>query len=182
MVRIVLLFLRRLWLPLVVFAGFSLMCVLVYRHLEGLSWQDALFWMIQPHAIDAKRVHNSTKLFSIFVYAGVFGFQIWVAERVAVTIFNRQGMEAWRTMVNDVSIEKLRDHFIICGYGQVGRTVVDQLNRLKIPFVLIETNEGLCRELLKDKVLTIQGDAKRHDVLQSAGIEHARGVCIVIDN
>lgn len=85
-------------------------------------------------------------------------------------------------MVNDVSIEKLRDHFIICGYGQVGRTVVDQLNRLKIPFVLIETNEGLCRELLKEKVLSIQGDAKRHDVLQSAGIERARGVCIVIDN
>ncbi len=107
MFRILLLFLRRLWLPLVVFAGFSLMCVLVYRRLEGLSWQDALFWMIQPHAIDAKRVHNATKLFSIFVYAGVFGFQIWVAERVAVTIFNRQGVEAWRTMVNDVSIEKI---------------------------------------------------------------------------
>jgi voltage-gated potassium channel len=48
--------------------------------------------------------------------------------------------------------------------------------------VLIETNEGLCRELLKEKVLSIQGDAKRHDVLQSAGIERARGVCIVIDN
>jgi len=60
MVRIVLLFLRRLWLPLVVFAGFSLMCVLVYRRLEGLGWQDALFWMIQPHAIDARRVHNAT--------------------------------------------------------------------------------------------------------------------------
>jgi voltage-gated potassium channel len=116
------------------------------------------------------------------VYAGVFAFQLWVAERVAVTIFNRQGMEAWRTMVNDVSIDKIRDHFIICGYGQVGRTVVDQLTRLEIPFVLIETNEGLCRELLKEKVLAIQGDAKRHDVLQSAGIERARGVCIVIDN
>ena len=85
-------------------------------------------------------------------------------------------------MVNDVSIDKIRDHFIICGYGQVGRTVVDQLNRLEIPFVLIETNEGLCRELLKEKILAIQGDAKRHDVLQSAGIERARGVCIVIDN
>src|SRR5271156_1389492 len=182
MLRILLLFLRRLWLPLVVFAGFSLMCVLVYRRLEGLSWQDALFWMIQPHAIDAKRVHNATKLFSIFVYAGVFGFQIWVAERVAVTIFNRQGMEAWRTMVNDFSIEKLSDHFIICGYGQVGRTVVDQLSRLEIPFVLIETNEGLYRELLKDGLMVIQGDAKRHDVLQSAGIDRAQGICIVIDN
>src|SRR5271157_5598549 len=182
MVRIVLLFLRRLWLPLVVFAGFSLMCVLVYRRLEGLGWQDALFWMIQPHAIDAKHVHNATKLFSLFVYMGVFGFQIWVAERVAVTIFNRQGMEAWRTMVNDISIEKLHDHFIICGYGQVGRTVVDQLQRLKIPFVLIETNDGLYRELLKEGYLVIQGDAKRQDILEMAGIRRAKGLCVVIDN
>jgi voltage-gated potassium channel len=182
MLRIVLLFMRRLWLPFVMFLGFSVMCVLVYQHLESLSWQDALFWMIHPHAIEPSRVRNATKLFAILVYAGVFGFQIWVAERVAVTIFKRQGVEAWRAMVNDVNIDKLRDHFIICGYGQVGRTVVDQLNRLKIPFVLIESNEGLCRELLKEKVLAIQGDAKRHDILQTAGIERARGVCIVIDN
>jgi voltage-gated potassium channel len=182
MFRIARAFARRLWLPLVMFVGFSLLCVVVYRRLEGLTWQDALFWMIQPHAIDAHRVRNSTKLFSIFVYCGVFAFQLWVAERVAVTIFKRQGVEVWRTMVNDLSIENLCDHFIICGYGQVGRTVVDQLKRLKIPFVLIESNEGLCRELLKEKILAIQGDAKRHDMLQSAGIERARGVCIVIDN
>lgn len=182
MFRIALAFARRLWLPLVMFVGFSLLCVVAYQRLEGLTWQDALFWMIQPHAIDPRRVRNSTKLFSIFVYCGVFAFQLWVAERVAVTIFKRQGVEVWRTMVNDLSIENLRDHFIICGYGQVGRTVVDQLKRLKIPFVLIESNEGLCRELLKEKILAIQGDAKRHDMLQSAGIERARGVCIVIDN
>jgi voltage-gated potassium channel len=182
MIRIFLLFLRRLWLPLVVFLGFSLMCVLVYRRLEGLRWQDALFWMIHPHAIDYQKVRNPTKFFSLFVFVGVFAFQIWVAERVLITIFNRQGMEAWRTMVNDVNIAKLSDHFIICGYGQVGRTVVDQLSRLKIPFVLIETNEGLCRELLKENMLVVQGDAKRHDILQTSGIERARGVCIVIDN
>lgn len=68
-------------------------------------------------------------------------------------------------MINDVGIEKVRDHFIVCGYGQVGRTVVDQLKRLEIPMVLIETNEGLYRELLKEGFLVIQGDAKRHDVL-----------------
>ena len=182
MFRILLAFARRLWLPLLMFAGFSLLCVTAYRQLEGLSWQDALFWMIQPHAIDPRRVRDATKLFSIFVYCGVFAFQLWVAERVAVTIFKRQGVEVWRTMVNDLSIENLSNHFIICGYGQVGRTVVDQLKHLKIPFVLIESNEGLCRELLKEKILAIQGDAKRPDMLQTAGIERARGVCIVIDN
>src|SRR6202140_2417005 len=182
MMRVVLLFLRRLWLPLVFFLGFSGMCVLVYQHLEGWRRQDALIWIINPHAIEYRRVRDVTKFFFLFVYFGVFAFQIWVAERLLITVFSRQSVEAWRTMVNDISIDKLRDHFIICGYGQVGRTVVDQLTRLEIPFVLIETSESLCRELLKDKILAIQGDAKRHDILQAAGIERARDVCIVIDN
>jgi voltage-gated potassium channel len=113
---------------------------------------------------------------------GSFAFQVWIAERVVVTIFSRHGTEVWKSMVNEISLEKVKGHFMICGYGQVGRTVVDQLNKLEIPFVLIETNEGLYRELLKDGVVFIQGDAKRHLVLQCAGIDRARGICIVIDN
>src|SRR5579871_1610674 len=182
MLRIFALFLRRLWLPVAVFAAFNSVCVLVYMKLERLRWLDALFWIIHPHAIDYHSVHKATKLFSFFVYVGVFAFQVWIAERVLLTIFNRQSVEAWRSMINDANIAKLRDHFVICGYGQVGRTVVDQLKRHEIRFVLIETDEGLCRELLKDGVVVIHGDAKRHDVLMSAGIERARGICIVIDN
>lgn len=165
-----------------VFAGFCLVCVAVYSRLEGLRWVDALFWIIHPHSIEYRKVRDATKLFAMFVYVGVFAFQIWVAERVLVTIFRRQGLEAWKSMVNDFNIERMSNHFIICGYGQVGRTVVDQLKRLEIPFVLIETNEGLYRELVKDGVPVIQGDAKRHDVLLTAGIERARGICVVIDN
>ena len=150
--------------------------------LEGIRWQDALFWITHSHSIDHHVVRDATKIFAMFVFLGVFAFQIWVAERVLVTIFRRQGREAWKLMINDVRIEQVQDHFIICGFGQVGRTVVDQLTRLQIPFVLIETNEGLYRQLLKGEVPVIHGDAKRNDVLQSAGIERARGICIVIDN
>jgi voltage-gated potassium channel len=180
--RVYIAFLRRLWLPLLVFAAFNVVCVLGYMRLEGQRWPDALFWITHPHAIDHHKVRDLTKLFSLFVYVGVFAFQIWVAERVFITIFRRQSIEAWRTTVNDVNIESTRNHFIICGYGQVGRTVVDQLRRFEISFVLIESNEGLYRQLLKEGVRVIQGDAKRHDILQMAGIERARGICIAIDN
>ena len=175
-------FLRRLWLPVLAFAAFNIACVLMYMGLEGIRWQDAFFWITHSHSIDHHVVRDATKIFAMFVFLGVFAFQIWVAERVLVTIFRRQGREAWKLMINDVHIEQVQDHFIICGFGQVGRTVVDQLTRLQIPFVLIETNEGLYRQLLKGEVPVIHGDAKRYDVLQSAGIERARGICIVIDN
>lgn len=182
MTRIFVVFLRRLWLPLLVLAAFLGVCVFVYMRLEGLRALDALFWVIHPHSIEYRTVHKGTKIFALFVYVGVFAFQIWIAERVLLTIFSRHGMEAWKSMINEVNIDRLRDHFIICGYGQVGRTVVDQLQRQEIPFVLIETNEGLYRELLNEGTPVIQGDAKRHDVLLEAGLERARGICIVIDS
>ncbi|MFZ0432719.1 MAG: NAD(P)-binding protein [Candidatus Acidiferrales bacterium] len=169
-------------MPLLIFGIFNLVCVFVYGRLEHLHWQDSLFWITHPHSIDYRTVRNATKLFSLFVYLGVFAFQIWVAERVLVTIFSQQGREAWKAMMNEASIEGIHNHVIVCGYGQVGRTVIDQLKRLEIPFVLIETNEGLYRELLKEGTLIIHGDAKRHDVLTSAGIARARGVCVLIDN
>lgn len=180
--RIVAVFVRRLWLPLLVLAAFLGWCVAVYMRLEGLRPLDALFWIIHPHSIEYRSVHKGTKIFALFVYVGVFAFQIWIAERVLVTIFSRHGMEAWKSMINEMNINRLRDHFIICGYGQVGRTVVDQLQRQEIPFVLIETNEGLYRELRNEGTPVIQGDAKRHDLLLQAGLERARGICILIDN
>ena len=180
--RVVTVFLRRMLLPVGAFAAFCAVCAGVYVRLEHIGWIDAFFWIIHPHAIDYHDVRSATKLFAIFVFFGVFSFQIWVAERVLGTLFRRQGMEAWKSMLNEVSIENLSNHFIVCGYGQVGRTAIDQLNRMKIPFVLIETNDGLYRELLKDGMNVIHGDAKRHDVLETAGIRRACGICVLIDN
>ncbi|MFZ0286348.1 MAG: hypothetical protein WAL32_14050, partial [Terriglobales bacterium] len=109
--RIVVVFLRRLWLPVLVFAGFNLLCVCVYMHLEHLRWPDALFWILNPHSINYRTVRDATKFFALFVYGGVFSFQIWIAERVLATVFRKQGLEAWKSMVNDVGIEKLKGHF-----------------------------------------------------------------------
>jgi len=179
---VLIVFFRQLRLPALLFAAFIFLCVLAYSSMEGIKWQDALFWIFHPHAIHVDKVRDVTKFFSLMVSLGVFAFQIWVAERMLVTIFRKQGREAWKLMVNEANLEKVRDHFIICGYGQVGRTVVDQLDRLNIPFVLIETNEGLYHQLLKDGIPVVHGDAKRHDTLQAAGIDRARGICVLIDN
>jgi voltage-gated potassium channel len=67
-------------------------------------------------------------------------------------------------------------------HGQAGRTVIEQLNAAKIPYVSIETNEGLYRELLQEGVLLVRGDAKRRSVLEEARIARARGISVVIDN
>lgn len=180
--RAILILVRRLVVPFLLFLVFVLFGVIVYMRLEHLSFSNALFWFAHAHAIEYERVHTSTKYFSILVAFGVFAFEIWFVERILLTFIGHQGKEVWKAMFNEMNLERIRDHFIICGYGQVGRTVIEQLNLSRIPFVLIETNEGLYRQLLHEGALVIQGDAKRHSVLQEAGIERARGLCVVIDN
>jgi voltage-gated potassium channel len=180
--QILLLFLRRLWLPAALFVLFHLLTVTVYMRWEGVRWDDALFWITHPHAIHPEDVKTSTKLFATFVFTGVFFFQVWFAERILSAVFAPGGMEAWAMIKNQLDVGKMRDHFIVCGYGQVGRTVVDQLRKAQIPFVLIETDDGLCREVRKEGVPVIQGDAKRRGVLSEAGIERAKGICVLIDN
>jgi voltage-gated potassium channel len=173
---------KRLLLPLVSLTGFLLLCAGGYVLLARISWVDAFFWIIHPHAIDATRVHNGTKLFSIGVYVGVFFFEVWIAERVLVSLFHPEGGGVWRSMMIEVAIQNTRNHYILCGYGQVGRTVVEQLRKAKMPFILIESNEGLYRQLFSEGMLVIHGDAKRHSVLEAAGIKRALGICALIDN
>ena len=180
--RAVLVFVRRLIGPFVLFLVFLLFCVLTYMRLEHLHFADAVFWVAHPHAIEYRDVRTTTKYFSLFVAIGIFAFEIWFAERILLTFVGHQGREVWKSMINEMNLERIRDHFIICGYGQVGRTVIEQLNRAEIPYVLIETNEGLYRQLLHEGALVLHGDAKRHSVLQEAGIDRARGLCVVIDN
>jgi TrkA-N domain len=176
------LWLRRLVVPFLFLLFFLLVCVTGYMSLKSLRFANALFWVAHPHAIEYRQVHTATKCFSLFVTIGILAFEIWFAERILLTFIGHQGREVWRSMLNEMNLERVRDHFIICGYGQVGCTVVEQLNRSRIPFVLIATNEGLYRQLLHEGALVIQGDAKSHRVLQAAGTERAVGLCVVIDN
>lgn len=180
--RAILILMRRLVVPFLLFLVFALFCSAVYMRLEHLRFTDAVFWVAHPHAIEYQRVSTATKWFSLLVVVGIFAFEIWLAERVLLTFMGHQGKEVWKSMLNEMNLERIRDHFIICGYGQVGRTVMDHLNRAKIPYVMIETNEGLYRQLIQEDVLAVQGDAKRHSVLEAAGILRARGICAVIDN
>lgn len=71
---------------------------------------------------------------------------------------------------------KMKDHYIICGYGDVGMEVATQLSRRNEPFVVIENDELKVKLLMADKVPVIRGDATEEDVLERAGISVAKGV------
>lgn len=75
------------------------------------------------------------------------------------------------------NIAALRGHFIVCGTGDVGRYVIEELLATKRPFVAVETDEAQVRKLTaKQPFPYVVGDATDEVVLAQAGIKVAAGV------
>lgn len=71
-------------------------------------------------------------------------------------------------------LKKLRDHFIIAGFGRVGRYVAEEFAQKKVPFVIVETDEASIERIIALGHSFVRGDATDEDVLTSAGIERAQ--------
>lgn len=76
--------------------------------------------------------------------------------------------------------QQIRDHIIICGYGRVGRYTANVLERLNLPFVLLERDQRRVDEIKAARRPVIYGDASSPAVLEAAGIGHARLVLVVV--
>ena len=77
-------------------------------------------------------------------------------------------------------IQKLKDHYIVCGGGKTGRPILAELIKNQEPVVLIEQSEeaiSRCKAHWED-LLYIQGDAADDGNLQAAGIDNAKGVIV----
>lgn len=77
-------------------------------------------------------------------------------------------------------LELLRDHFILCGYGRMGRLIGEHLHRLDRDFSVIEINEQHEDSFRDLGIPYIIGDATNDEVLTQAGLEHARALICVL--
>lgn len=83
----------------------------------------------------------------------------------------------------DKKIVALRDHFVICGTGDVGHYVIEELIATNRPFVAIDTDEEHLKKLFAERaVLYVVGDATDEDVLVRAGIKVAAGVICALQH
>ena len=78
-------------------------------------------------------------------------------------------------------IDKLKDHYIVCGGGETGSGVIAELCKNNETAVLIETDSDRierCKTICE--LLFIQGDATEDENLFAAGIERATGIIIAL--
>ena len=80
------------------------------------------------------------------------------------------------------TIEHLHDHFIICGYGRVGRRVGEEFRAAGVPYVVVDIHDDAVAAAREDGVLLVQGDATHDENLRKAGLERAQGLVAASDS
>ncbi len=73
-------------------------------------------------------------------------------------------------------IEQLKDHYIICGYGRVGRGAAEELAREHVPFVIVDIDPERAERAMMAGHLAVAADSTRDDTLRQVNIQHARGL------
>jgi voltage-gated potassium channel len=80
------------------------------------------------------------------------------------------------------TIERLHDHFIICGYGRVGRRVADEFRSAGATYVVLDRSEEAVAAAEEHGDLLVLGDATDDDDLIRAGLERATGLVAASDS
>lgn len=119
------------------------------------------------------------KLWAIVVIIfGASGFAVLLSE------FGNEIMEmnTYRRNKMDKKVSKMKNHYVICGYGRMGAVIASEFKKKQIPFVIVELNEEKI-ELIKEMGFSfVQNDATLDDTLINAGIKNAKGTVVVLDN
>ena len=118
------------------------------------------------------------KVFTIiYLFMGT-GIIFYLFTSLAAYVVEGEVRKAFRRRSMEKRIEKMKNHFIVCGIGMVGLYVVYELHETKRQQIAIDVDETKF-ELLKTHGLNVDmvlGDATENEVLERAMIQHSRGL------
>jgi voltage-gated potassium channel len=83
---------------------------------------------------------------------------------------------------NKRMIEKLQNHFIVCGYGRVGRGAASELQHAGVPFIVVDIRPERAEQAVAEGMLAVAADSTRDETLRQVGIERARGLVAALSS
>lgn len=155
---------------------------------EGLPLIDAIYFATQTVTSvgygDLAPKETAGRIFAtVFMLVGG-GAVLYAIGVLAQSVVQSGIIAALGTGQNRRLMNKLENHFIVCGAGRVGARVIRELQKDNCPFVVIERDEKLVAALAENGEFVIIGDATLEDNLKKARVHRAKGLaaCLPSDS
>lgn len=152
--------------------------------IEGWSLMDAFYMTIITLATvgysEVNPVSMEGRIFTVvLIFLGVGYFLYVVGGIIQFLVEGRIRLVLGRRKL-DTQINKLKDHFIICGYGRIGRVLARFLIEKYVDVVVVERDERRIAKMDDDGVLYLVGEATDENLLERAGIHRAKGLVTAV--
>ena len=149
---------------------------------DDWSWIDSIYMtVITLSTVGYGEVHpltDAAKILSILIILfGVTGIG------VLIRTFGEEFIQFDQYRKNKMmkNISKLKNHFVICGYGRMGAVIAKELHEKGLDFVIIESNDKKADIIRTKGWFCVHGDATTEEILSAARVDKATGVAIVLD-
>ncbi|MFC1837077.1 potassium channel family protein [Thermodesulfobacteriota bacterium] len=154
-----------------------------YMYIEETNLTDALFMtVISITTVGFKEViplSPASKYFTILLIFGGVGFFLYIVSLITEamvegglhTFLGRRKMEK--------KMAALKDHFIVCGFGRIGKVISKILHENKRTFLIIENDPDEIKAIEELGYLVLQGDSTNDDILQKAHVMEAKALIAV---
>ncbi|MDQ6835803.1 MAG: potassium channel protein [Actinomycetota bacterium] len=176
---------RRLVILLTTLAGLIIVGTAAFSLTEGTSPAYSFAWTLDtvttlgaiqdPHDAAGRVVVVALELFGI-------GTLFYGLATVAEFFVSGQLSGLLDARRNQRMIDSYSDHYIICGFGRVGRQVARDLRQAGVRHVTVDSNPGHRETAETMGVRYIEGEAADDEVLLKAGIERARALIACVDS
>ena len=176
----------KLWLCLGAMGMVIAFGSLGYVIIEQWPFLDSIYFTIITLTTigygEIRHLSDAGRLFTIFLIGGGMSVVIYAARNATQLIVEGQVRRFIGRRQMERSLKRMRNHFIICGFGRTGRKICEQFLTEKIDYVVIERHHDIAMELETCGVPFVQGDATNDDILMAAGVERAKGLITALDS
>jgi len=178
--------LNRIKLGILVLLTIILTATLGLMYLEGWDFFTALYvTVITLSTVGYGDITPTTfwgKLFTLFYIICGAGAMAYTFASIAGFIIEGELKKVLRLKKMESKLKSIRDHYIICGFGKIGKVVAEKFDSLGVPYVVVDIDEKkLAREAENFKnLLYVVGDATLDEVLIKAGVERAKGLIATV--
>ena len=155
-----------------------------FHFIEGWSFIDSFYTTIATLSTvgygDFSPETTAGKFFTVFIIIFGVGMMFYSLVLMAETFIEARVRNLLGRGKLEKIIEKMNNHYIICGGGRIGFLICRELMAGKMPCVLIDNNPEVIQKAQDEGFIYCKGDATQDKVLIEAGIKRAKGIVCVL--
>lgn len=154
-----------------------------FHLIDGKEWGfvDSIYMtIITLSTVGFAEVHELTNMGKfwtiLLIIFGVTGFAMFISQLGENLMELR---EIRRQRVQQI-LKKLRNHYIIFGYGRMGAIIADELAKKKVKYVVVENDNEKIIALQEKGYQYFRGDANADETLEAVGVKYAKGIVVTL--